>query len=174
MGFTLFGEKYEYEVDRIMTGVFCPDGTLSMVLKLKDGTYKSIDINLGVEKYKSLCKENDITRSVPVLITQGHINKLDKEMKPEYKWGDWSPDYFHFTDPFYGRYIPLICAVRTNGKRVQVKCKGIKASASCNIEAGDEFNYEFGKTLAKRRLIAKLIEAYADDIDDISNLNKTN
>lgn len=174
MGFTLFGEKYEYEVDSIKFGIFCPDGTLSLILKLKGGTYKSIDINLGAEKYKSLCKEHDVTRSVPVLITQEHINKLDKEMNPKYKWGDWSPDYFHFTDPFYGRYIPLICDVRTNGKRVQVKCNGIKASASCNIEAGDEFNYEFGKNLAKRRLIAKLIEAYADDIEDISNLNKTN
>ena len=66
----------------------------------------------------------------------------------------------------------MTCIVRTNGKRVQVKYKEIKASASCNIEAGDEFSYEFGKNLAKRRLIAKLIEAYADDIDNISNLNK--
>lgn len=47
---------------------------------------------------------------------------------------------------------------------VQVKYKGIKASASCNIEAGDEFSLEFGKNLAKRRLIAKLIEIYANDI----------
>ena len=173
MGFTLFGEKYKYEVDSINIGFVCPDGTLSMVLKLKDGTYKSIDVNLGVEKYKSFCKENNITGSVPVLMTQEYIDKLDKEMKPKYKWGDWSPDYFHFTDPFYGRYISLICAVRTNGKRVQVECKGIKASASCNIEAGDKFNYEFGKNLAKRRLIAKLIEKRANSYY-ISKINKTN
>lgn len=172
MGFTLFGEKYTYEADSIKFGIFCPDGTLSLILRLKGGTYKSIDINLGAEKYKSLCKENDIKTSVPVLITQEHVNKLDKEMKPKYKWGRWNVDYFHFTDPFYGRYMSLFCAVRTNGKRVQVKYDGIKASASCNIEAGDEFSYEFGKNLAKRRLIAKIIKAYADDIDDISNLNK--
>ena len=172
MGFTLFGKKYTYEVDSINIGIFCPDGTLSIILKLKDGTYKSIDVNLGVEKYKSLCKENDITNNVPVLVTQEHVNKLDKETKSKYEWGKWNVDYFHFTDPFYGRYVASVCAVRTNGKRVQVKYDGIKASASCNIEAGDEFSYEFGKNLAKRRLIAKLIEAYADDIDDISSNKK--
>ena len=77
MGFTLFGEEYKYEVDSINIGIFCPDGTLLIVLKLKDGTYKSIDVNLGAEKYKSLCKENDITNNVPVLVTQEHVNKLD-------------------------------------------------------------------------------------------------
>lgn len=173
MGFTLFGEKYEYEVDRIMTGVFCPDGTLSMVLKLKDGTYKSIDINLGVEKYKSLCKENDITRSVPVLITQEHINKLDKEMKPKYKWGDWKEVYAYFMDPFSRREKLLVYNVRTNGKRVQVEFDGVKAMASCNIEAGDEFDYKFGKELAERRLIAKLIEKRVNSYY-ISKINKTN
>lgn len=174
MGFTLFGEKYTYEADSIKFGIFCPDGTLSLILKLKGGTYKSIDINLGVEKYKSFCKENDIKISIPLLITQKYIDKLDKEMKPKYEWGRWVPDYFRFIDPFCGRYVSLTCIVRTNGKRVQVKYKEIKASASCNIEAGDEFDYKFGKELAERRLIAKIIEAYADDIDDISNLNKTN
>lgn len=165
MGFTLFGEKYKYEVDSINIGIFCPDGTLLIVLKLKDGTYKSIDVNLGAEKYKSLCKENDITNNVPVLVTQEHVNKLDKEIKLKYEWGKWKLDYFRFIDPFcYGRNVLLDCIVRTNGKRVQVKYKGIKASASCNIEAGDEFSYEFGKNLAKRRLIAKLIEIYANDI----------
>ena len=79
MGFTLFGEEYKYEVDSINIGIFCPDGTLLIVLKLKDGTYKSIDVNLGAEKYKSLCKENNITNNVPVLVTQEHVNKLDKE-----------------------------------------------------------------------------------------------
>lgn len=173
MGFTLFGEKYEYEVNRIMIGIFCPDGTLSMVLKLKDGTYKSIDVNLGVEKYKSLCKENDITRSVPVLITQEHINKLDKEMKPKYKWGDWKEVYTYFTDPFSRIEKLLVYNVRTNGKRVQVEFDGVKAMASCNIEAGDEFDYKFGKELAERRLIAKLIEKRANSYY-ISKINKTN
>lgn len=170
MGFTLFGEEYKYEVDSIDIGIFCPDGTLLIVLKLKDGTYKSIDVNLGAEKYKSLCKENDITNNVPVLVTQEHVNKLDKEIKPKYKWGRWKPNYFRFVDPFCG-YVSLTCIVRTNGKRVQVKYKEIKASASCNIEAGDEFSYEFGKNLAERRLIAKLIEIHANDISKISKTN---
>lgn len=173
MGFTLFGEKYEYEVDRIMTGIFCPDGTLSMVLKLKDGTYKSIDVNLGVEKYELFCKDNNVIKRVPILITEKNISKLNKKVKPKYEWGKWRPDYLHFIDPFHGRNVSSTCIVRTNGKRVQAKFMDVKASASCNIEAGDEFSYEFGKNLAKRRLIAKIIEAYADDIDDISNLNKT-
>lgn len=173
MGFTLFGEKYAYEVDSIKIGVFCPDGTLSMVLKLKDGTYKSIDVNLGVEKYKSLCKENDITRSVPVLITQEHINKLDKEMKPKYKWGDWKKVYTYFMDPFSRIEKLLVYNVRTNGKRVQVEFDGVKAMASCNIEAGDEFDYKFGKELAERRLIAKLIEKRANSYY-ISKISKTN
>ena len=144
-----------------------------MVLKLKDGTYKSIDVNLGVEKYKSLCKENDITRSVPVLITQEHINKLDKEMKPKYKWGDWKEVYTYFMNPFSRREKLLVYNVRTNGKRVQVECDGVKAMASCNIEAGDEFDYKFGKELAERRLIAKLIEKRANSYY-ISKINKTN
>lgn len=171
MGFTLFGEKYKYEVDRIIIGIFCPDGTLSMVLKLKDGTYKSIDVNLGVEKYKSLCKENDIKRSVPVLITQEYVNKLDKEMKPKYKWGDWKEGYTFFTDPFSRREKLLAYKVRTNGKRVQVEFEGVKAMASCNIEAGDQFNYQFGRKLAERRLIAKLTEKLANDTSKISKTN---
>ena len=171
MGFTLFGEKYKYEVDSINIGIFCPDGTLLIVLKLKDGTYKSIDFNLGAEKYKSLCKENDITNNVPVLVTQEHVNKLDKEMKPKYKWGDWIEGYTFFMDPFSCREKLLAYKLRTNGKRVQVEFKGVKAMASCNIEAGDQFNYQFGKKLAERRLIAKLIEKLANDT---SKINKTN
>lgn len=171
MGFTLFGEKYKYEVDSINIGFFCPDGTLSMVLKLKDGTYKSIDVNLGVEKYKLFCKENNITGSVPVLMTQEHVNKLDKEIKPKYKWGDWKEGYTFFMDPFSCREKLLAYKVRTNGKRVQVEFKGVKAMASCNIEAGDQFNYQFGKKLAERRLIAKLTEKLANDT---SKINKTN
>lgn len=152
---------------------FCPDGTLSLILKLKGGTYKSIDINLGAEKYKSLCKEHDVTRSVPVLITQEHINKLDKEMNPKYKWGDWKEVYTYFMDPFSRREKLLVYNVRTNGKRVQVEFDGVKAMASCNVEAGDEFDYKFGKELAERRLIAKLIEKRANSYY-ISKINKTN
>lgn len=118
MGFTLFGEEYKYEVDSINIGIFCPDGTLLIVLKLKDGTYKSIDVNLGAEKYKSLCKENNITNNVPVLVTQEHVNKLDKEIKPKYKWGDWKEGYTFFMDPFSCREKLLAYKVRTNGKRV--------------------------------------------------------
>lgn len=86
MGFTLFGEKYKYEVDSINIGIFCPDGTLLIVLKLKDGTYKSIDVNLGAEKYKSLCKENDITNNVPVLVTQEHALYVRTGMLVLGKW----------------------------------------------------------------------------------------
>lgn len=173
MGFTLFGEKYKYEVDSINIGFFCPDGTLSMVLKLKDGTYKSIDVNLGVEKYKSFCKENNITGSVPVLMTQEYIDKLDKEMKPKYKWGEWKEVYTYFMDPFSFREKLLVYNVRTNGKRVQVEFDGVKAMASCNIEAGDQFDYKFGRELAKRRLIAKLIEKHANSYC-VSKISKTN
>ena len=171
MGFKLFGEKYTYEVDSIKIGVLCPDGTLSIVLKLKDGTYKSLDVNLEVERYKSLCKENNITRSVPVLITQELIDKLDKEMKPKYKWGYWKEGYTFFINPFSRREELLVYKVRTNGKRVQVEFDGVKAMASCNIEAGDQFNYQFGRKLAERRLIAKLIEKLANDT---SKIDKTN
>ena len=171
MGFTLFGEKYKYEVDSINIGFFCPDGTLSIVLKLKDGTYKSIDVNLGVEKYKSFCEENNITRSVPVLITQEHIDKLDKEMKPKYKWREWKENCAFFINPFSCKKEFLVYKIRTNGKRVQVEFEGVKAMASCNIEAGDQFNYEFGRKLAERRLIAKLIEKFANYI---SNPNENN
>lgn len=173
MGFTLFGEEYKYEVDSINIGIFCPDGTLLIVLKLKDGTYKSIDVNLGAEKYKSLCKENDITNNVPVLVTQEHVNKLDKEIKPKYKWGDWTEDYTYFMDPFSRREKLLVYNVRTNGKRVQVEFDGVKAMASCNIEAGDQFDYKFGMELAERRLVAKLIEKRANSYY-ISKTNKTN
>ena len=173
MGFTLFGEKYKYEVDSINIGIFCPDGTLLIVLKLKDGTYKSIDVNLGAEKYKSLCKENNITNNVPVLVTQEHVNKLDKEIKPKYKWGDWKEGYTFFMDPFSRREKLLVYNVRTNGKRVQVEFDGVKAMASCNIEAGDQFDYKFGRELAERRLISKLIEKRANSYY-ISKINKTN
>lgn len=173
MGFTLFGEEYKYEVDSINIGIFCPDGTLLIVLKLKDGTYKSIDVNLGAEKYKSLCKENNITNNVPVLVTQEHVNKLDKEIKPKYEWGKWKEGYTFFMDPFSRREKLLVYNVRTNGKRVQVEFDGVKAMASCNIEAGDQFDYKFGRELAERRLIAKLIEKRANSYY-ISKISKTN
>lgn len=173
MGFTLFGEKYKYEVDSINIGFFCPDGTLSMVLELKDGTYKSIDVNLGVEKYKLFCKENNITGSVPVLMTQEYIDKLDKEMKHKYKWGEWKEVYTYFMDPFSRREKLLVYNVRTNGKRVQAEFDGVKTMASCNIEAGDQFDYKFGRELAERRLIAKLIEKRANSYC-VSKISKTN
>ena len=108
---------------------------------------------------------------MPVLVTQEHVNKLDKEIKPKYEWGDWKEGYTFFMDPFSCREKLLAYKVRTNGKRVQVEFKGVKAMASCNIEAGDQFNYQFGKKLAERRLIAKLTEKLANDT---SQINKTN
>ena len=164
MGFTLFGEEYKYEVDSINIGIFCP----------KDGTYKSIDVNLGAEKYKSLCKENDITNNVPVLVTQEHVNKLDKEIKPKYEWGKWKEGYTFFMDPFSRREKLLVYNVRTNGKRVQVEFDGVKAMASCNIEAGDQFDYKFGRELAERRLVAKLIEKRANSLYKQNQQNKLN
>lgn len=87
------------------------------------------------------------------------------------RWGDWKEGYTFFMDPFSCREKLLAYKVRTNGKRVQVEFKGVKAMASCNIEAGDQFNYQFGKKLAERRLIAKLTEKLANDT---SKINKTN
>ena len=110
---------------------------------------------------------------MPVLVTQEHVNKLDKEIKPKYKWGDWKKGYTFFMDPFSCREKLLAYKVRTNGKRVQVEFDGVKAMASCNIEAGDQFDYKFGRELAERRLIAKLIEKRANSYY-ISKINKTN
>ena len=93
--------------------------------------------------------------------------------KPKYKWGDWKEVYTYFMDPFSRREKLLVYNVRTNGKRVQVEFDGVKAMASCNIEAGDQFDYKFGRELAERRLIAKLIEKRANSYY-ISKINKTN
>ena len=54
---------------------------------------------------------------------------------------------------------------------MQVEFEGVKAMASCNIEAGDQFNYEFGRKLAERRLIVKLIEKF---VNNTSKIDKTN
>lgn len=107
---------------------------------------------------------------------KGQIVKKEKAApahKPKYKWGDWTEGYTYFMDPFSRREKLLVYNVRTNGKRVQVEFDGVKAMASCNIEAGDQFDYKFGRELAERRLVAKLIEKRANSYY-ISKTNKTN
>lgn len=172
MSFVVKGSFGEIEVDRIINGLITPNKMILFNAILVDGRKIFVGITPINKGYQETLEQiQEINKILEVANCKKE--KAAPAHKPKYKWGDWSPDYFHFTDPFYGRYISLICAVRTNGKRVQVECKGIKASASCNIEAGDKFNYEFGKNLAKRRLIAKLIEKRANSYY-ISKINKTN
>lgn len=119
--------------------------------------------------------EEDIVEVVKILKDNG-FSVVDEDIESEYKrfhimknneceknsnkpvkrtWSDWELGEINFTDingnRKTGRY-----RYRNNGKKVQVKCGGFKAEATCCKD--DVFDLEKGLALAKSRLIIKYLD----------------
>lgn len=170
MSFVVKGSFGEIAVDRIINGLITPDKIILFNAMLVDGRKIFVGITPITKGYQEALEQiQEINKILEVANCKKE--KAAPAHKPKYKWGEWKENFTFFINPFSCKKEILVYKVRTNGKRVQVEFEGIKAMASCNIEAGDQFNYEFGRKLAERRLIAKLIEKFANYI---SNPNENN
>ncbi len=70
-------------------------------------------------------------------------------------WSEWKLGEINFTD-INGKKKISWYRYRNNGKKVQVKCGGFKAEATCCKD--DVFDLEKGLALAKSRLIVKYLD----------------
>lgn len=70
-------------------------------------------------------------------------------------WSEWNLGEINFTD-INGKRKTGWYRYRNNGKKVQVKCGGFKAEATCCKD--DVFDLEKGLALAKSRLIVKYLD----------------
>ena len=170
MSFVVKGSFGEIEVDHIVNGLILNDIIIFDAVPVYKDTIVTIAIDAENKGYQEaldqICEINNRLKEMNL-----KKENADSVPKQKYKWGEWKEELLLFSDPFSGARIPLDCEVRTNGKRVEAKIAGLKASASCNFEKGDKFDYNFGRKLAKRRLIAKLIEKLANDISKIGKTN---
>lgn len=119
--------------------------------------------------------EEDIAEVVKILKDNG-FSVVDEDIESEYKrfhimkdneheknsnkpikrtWSDWNLDEISFTD-INGKIKAGHYRYRNNGKKVQVKCGGFKAEATCCKD--DVFDFEKGLALAKSRLIVKYLD----------------
>ena len=119
--------------------------------------------------------EEDIVEVVKILKDNG-FSVVDEDVESEYKrfhivkdngyeknstkivkrtWSDWELGEINFTDVNGNRKTGHY-RYRNNGKKVQVKCGGFKAEATCCKD--DAFDFEKGLTLAKSRLIVKYLD----------------
>lgn len=101
--------------------------------------------------------EEDIAKILTEICMLLASDNIKTEKKKKLKWSGWEIGYFHYIDPFSESKKKLKVGYRYNGKRVQVRSGALSAMASCNDEAGDEFNLSFGVSLAVERLIIKKI-----------------
>lgn len=156
MSFIVKGYFGELVVDHIINGFVFDDGRLVVDALLNDETVITIALGKDSISYKEVLSEFNKFKS--------DDSKGRKEPeKPKYVWGSWKKDPTLFYNPFTGGRAVAITEVRTNGKRVEVRTETTKASASCNVAKGDIFNYDYGKVLAKNRLIAKIVSKRAND-----------
>lgn len=119
--------------------------------------------------------EEDIAEVVKILKDNG-FSVVDEDIESEYKrfhimknneceknsnkpvkrtWSEWNLGEINFTD-INGNRKTGHYHYRNNGKKVQVKCGGFKAEATCCKD--DVFDLEKGLALAKSRLIVKYLD----------------
>ena len=76
-------------------------------------------------------------------------------------WSKWFKDPERRSiNPFGDGTITMNIFYRSNGKKVQVKCGGYRAEATCCKT--DQFDLRTGYILAKRRLIVKMLQGQVD------------
>ena len=119
--------------------------------------------------------EEDIVEVVKILKDNG-FSVVDEDIESEYKrfhimknneceknsnkpvkrtWSEWNLGEINFTD-INGNRKTGHYRYRSNGKKVQVKCGGFKAEATCCKDY--VFDLEKGLALAKSRLIVKYLD----------------
>lgn len=78
------------------------------------------------------------------------------------EWSKWFRDPDNRSiEPFGdGTKITTNILYRSNGKKVQIKCGGYRAEATCCKT--DQFDLRTGYILAKRRLIVKMLQGQVD------------
>ena len=115
---------------------------VEVVKILKDNGYSVVDEDIESE-YKRF----------HIMKNNGYEKNSDKPVKRT--WSDWNLDEISFTD-ISGKIKTGHYRYRNNGKKVQVKCGGFKAEATCCKD--DVFDLEKGLALAKSRLIVKYLD----------------
>lgn len=88
-----------------------------------------------------------------------YFEKVEEQKKGE--WGNWVSSGATYSDPFDNEERTLCYEVRDNDKKVQVRSGDFKAEATCCDD--DEFDFDKGRELAVRRLIAKIISACVEN-----------
>lgn len=157
MSFIIEGYFGELVVDHIINGCMFDDGRIIIDALLDDKTVITAGLGKDCPSYKEVLVEFNKFMSAD-------NSKEEKEPeKPKHVWSEWKSDSTSFYNPFTGKRATAINKVRTNGKRVEVRTGNFKASASCNVAKGDVFDYDYGVSLAKNRLIVKIISKLAND-----------
>lgn len=122
-------------------GVFDNIGEICEVIDIQEGgviCFKFGGCHLGCMSYDEYEK---------------YFKKVETPVKRT--WSEWNLGEINFTD-INGKRKTGWYRYRNNGKKVQVKCGGFKAEATCCKD--DVFDLEKGLTLAKSRLIVKYLD----------------
>ena len=93
----------------------------------------------------------------PLIVFEEALKYYSYE-KEKRKWSKWEDVKVFFYYPLNGSKITLNARMRSNGKKIQVRWGIFKTEASCNDEAGDEFDPIVGLRIASARLVIKYIE----------------
>lgn len=123
---------------------------------------------MGVfDKIGEICEVTDIQEGGVICFKFGgcHLGCMSYDEYEKYfekvetpvkrTWSEWNLDEISFTD-INGKIKTGYYRYRNNGKKVQVKCTGFKAEATCCKD--DVFDLEKGLALAKIRLIVKYLD----------------
>lgn len=117
-------------------------------------------IKISVSKYTLKHVNSDIR----VYVTPDKFNQAFELAVPE--WTEWKKYDAIFVFGNGDTSSRLITETRNNGHKVQLRTsylgKQIRAESSCSPE--DEFDEKKGLRLANARLVAKLCEAFADEL----------
>lgn len=124
-------------------GMFTDIGEICEVVDVSEGgviSFRFGGYHLGCMSYDEFEKYFELIPNIVV---------------PKREWSDWNEHTQYYTQP-NGVGKSFNMEYRDNGKRVQVKCNGLRAMSTCHKE--DDFDITKGLILATRRLIVKVLE----------------
>ena len=162
MSFIVECNSRKIEVDHVINGMILFNDAIIFNAVLVDGDAATITICSEDKGYREALKQ---IREIEKKLKGINSEKEKLAPKQKYKWGEWKKEGMIYVDPFTGIPVSMEYSVRTNGKRIEVKFGFTKGSASCNTAEGDKFDYEYGKALAIRRMIANFVVKRANDLD---------
>ena len=169
MSFVVECNLKKIEVNYVVNGLIIPDDTIVFDAVLINGNTAIIAISRGTKGYQeALSQIREINKKLKEINCNCEKEKEIPTPKPKYKWSEWKEEGMIYVDPFIGIPASIGYSIRTNGKRVEAKFDTVKGSASCNIAKGDKFDYEYGKALAIRRMIANFVAKKANDLESFN------